>query len=252
MYNKLKSLYRKIIPNKVHYRLEPLLRKIIYYVFYKGENQYCPICKSSLKKFIPIYFKENCNQLCPKCGSLSRTRLLYFLIEKKHENKKLKILDFSPHRSILEFCNEKYENYISSDYEDQFYATKNYNITNIPEKENSFDLVICFHILEHIPKDEKAIKELYRILKPNGTLLVQVPLKQGKTYEDFSICKPEERLIAFGQEDHVRIYGKEDLKTLIEKQGFKVNLTNYSKNFKEKEKKYYGILDEELIFICLK
>ena len=108
------------------------------------------------------------------------------------------------------------------------------------------------HILEHIQKDEKAIKELYRILKPNGTLLVQVPLKQGKTYEDFSICKPEDRLIAFGQEDHVRIYGKEDLKTLIEKQGFKVNLTNYSKNFKETEKKYYGILDEELVYICLK
>ena len=62
MYNKLKSLYRKIIPNKVHYRLEPFLRKIIYYIFYKGKNQYCPICKSSLKKFIPILFKESSNQ----------------------------------------------------------------------------------------------------------------------------------------------------------------------------------------------
>ena len=158
----------------------------------------------------------------------------------------------SLHRSILEYCKNEYENYISSDYEDQFYALKNYNITSIPEADNTFDLVICFHVLEHIPKDEKAIKELYRILKPNGTLLVQVPLKKGKTYEDFSIRNPEERLIAFGQEDHVRIYGEEDLKNLIEKQGFKVNLSNYSSKFNDKDKNYYGILDEELIYICLK
>ena len=252
MYNKLKPLYRKIIPTRIHYKIEPLVRKIIYLLFYRGKNHYCPLCESSLKNFIPIEFNKDSNKLCPNCGSLSRTRSLYFLIKKNHANNKLKILDFSPHRSILEFFETEYENYISSDYEDQFFALKNYNITSIPEKDNTFDLVICFHILEHIPKDEKAIKELYRILKPNGTLLVQVPLKKGSTYEDFSICKPEERLLAFGQEDHVRIYGMEDLKNLIEKQGFKVDLSNYSSKFNDKDKNYYGILDNELIYICLK
>ena len=162
----------------------------------------------SLRNLLPFLFINSKDKICPKCGSLSRSRALSFYISKNFQNLEINILDFSPHRSLFNFFNVKFPNYISSDYENQFFAHKKYDITKINESDKSFHLIICFHVLEHVLEDEKAITELYRILKKNGILIIQVPLKPGKTYEDLNLTSKNERLEAFGQEDHVRIYGQ--------------------------------------------
>lgn len=252
MYSLLKPLYRKFIPNQIHYRIEPFLRFIIYSLFYKGHTVTCPICLSSAKKYISISFKDSEDKICAKCGSLSRSRALTIYIEENYQNKNLKVLDFSPHRSLYDFLKSKFKYYISTDYENQFYAHKNHDITQIEEKDESFDLIICFHVLEHILNDQKAIKELYRILKENGVILIQVPLKEGLTYEDPNITSKNGRKEAFGQEDHVRVYGKESLVKKLKDFQLKVEIVDISKDLKVIEKNSFGILENEILFKCVK
>ena len=252
MYKLLKKIYRKLTPNKFHYRIEPYIRAIIYYLIYKGNTVQCNICLSKSKKFIPISFINSKDKICPKCGSLSRSRALSFYLSKYFKNINLNILDFSPHRSLHDLFNTKFPNYISSDYENQFFAQKKYDITNIDEGDKSFHLIICFHVLEHILDDDKAIKELYRILKKNGVLIIQVPLKSGKTYENFNLTSKKERLEAFGQEDHVRVYGQKSLKEKLSAFKFNVEIIDIVKNFREFDKKFYGISEKEIIFKCVK
>ena len=252
MYKLLKKIYRILIPNKFHYKIEPYIRTIIYYLFYKGKTVQCNICLSKSKKFIPISFINSKDKICPKCGSLSRFRALGFYVSNYFQNLNMNILDFSPHRSLHNFFNAKFPNYISSDYEDQFFAQKKYDITKIDENDQRFHLIICFHVLEHVLEDEKAITELHRILKKNGILIIQVPLKPGKTYEDIKLTTKNERLEAFGQEDHVRIYGQKSLEEKLKKFEFNVEIIDISENFSESEKKFYGISEEEIVFKCLK
>jgi SAM-dependent methyltransferase len=119
------------------------------------------------------------------------------------------------------------------------------NVLDIPFPDNSFDLVICNHLLEHVPNDMDAMKELLRVLKVGGEAILQVPISKNsaKTIEDWSVTTPEERERAFGQFDHVRIYGQDytDRLTLA---GFKVERINISKDYPS-----YGLAGEEDIFI---
>lgn len=252
MYRFIKKVYLFILPRKVHYQIEPFTRLVMYNLFYRGEKFYCPICKSKLNKFIPIYFKSGIDNSCPRCGSLSRTRSLYNYISDEIPLNQNSILDFSPHRSIYNNLSKTKKNYIANDFDNQFHADTHYDITELPFKKESFDLIICFHVLEHILNDNKAIDNLYRVLKTNGSLLVQVPLKEGKTDEDFSVTDPKLREERFGQSDHVRIYGKNDLRKKIEEKGFRVNIVDYSEKLTSDEINYFGIKGGELIFHCIK
>jgi SAM-dependent methyltransferase len=252
MYKFIKKAYLFILPRKVHYKIEPFIRVIMYNLLYRGEIFYCPICNSNLKKFIPIYFKSGVDNSCPRCGSLSRTRSLYNYISEKIPLNQDSILDFSPHRSIYNNLSKTKRNYIANDFDNQFHADTHHDITDLPFEKESFDLIICFHVLEHIPNDDKAIANLHKVLKKNGNLLIQVPLKEGETDEDLSITDPKLRENRFGQSDHVRIYGKNDLRNKIEKKGFRVNIIDYSEKLTTDQINYFGINKGELIFHCIK
>jgi SAM-dependent methyltransferase len=252
MYKFIKKAYLFILPRKVHYKIEPFIRLIMYNLLYRGEIFYCPICNSNLKKFIPIYFKSGVDNSCPRCGSLSRTRSLYNYISEKIPLNQHSILDFSPHRSIYNNLSKTKRNYIANDFDNQFHADTHHDITDLPFEKESFDLIICFHVLEHIPNDDKAIANLHKVLKKNGNLLIQVPLKEGETDEDLSITDPKLRENRFGQSDHVRIYGKNDLRNKIEKKGFRVNIIDYSEKLTTDQINYFGINKGELIFHCIK
>ena len=181
--------------------------------------------------------------LCPFCGSRSRTRRLYsILIENNLINGK--ILHFSPSRSIYRLLKKNPNTtYFSTDYEDEFIAEYKYDITQIPLENNFFDLIICYHILEHIEDDKKAIEELQRVLKPNGICVIQTPFKEGDIYEDFSKKTPTARLEAFGQEDHVRIYSVEGLHKRLKENGFQnVEIKTFSANER------YGFMEETVLF----
>ena len=180
MYSFFKNIYKVLTPKSWQFKIEPFIRKMVYYLIYKGGNTTCLICSAKSKKFIPISFYNSDDKICPNCGALSRSRALGEYIRKNFKNQSQKILDFSPHRSLNNFFKSIFENYISSDFENQFYAQKSYDITKINEADQRFDLIICFHVLEHILEDKKAIKELNRVLKNDGHLLIQVPLKKRK------------------------------------------------------------------------
>ena len=127
------------------------------------------------------------------------------------------------------------------------------DILDLPFDDNSFDIILCNHVLEHIEDDTKAMSELYRVLKPNGMGIFQIPqdLSLEKTYEDFSITSEEERMKHFGQYDHVRIYGK-DYFDRLRKVGFKVEEVNYSKTISVKLVDKYRLVKGEILPVCFK
>jgi len=126
------------------------------------------------------------------------------------------------------------------------------DITYIPYKHNSFDVILCNHVLEHVVEDQKAIRELFRVLTPGGWAILQCPIdsQRAKTFEDPSITAPHDRARAFGQHDHVRIYGR-DYKERLEKAGFTVKVDNYARDLDINVVRKYGLKDEEIHF-CTK
>lgn len=245
MYDKIKKFIKHLIPKRVLYRNE-LAFRILYYQFYLGSKYQCNICNKHLRKFITI---GNGDRLCPYCGSIARNRRLWELLKSEFLKDNSKILHFSPARSLYRIL-KKYPSieYISSDYAGDFFADKHYDITHIDAKENTYDMVICYHILEHIEDDEKAMRELYRIIKKGGNCIIQTPFTKGETDEGSGIKTPEERVRHFGQSDHVRIYSVEGLKNKLTKVGFDVEC----RKFQERKKNTFGFKGKEVVLILKK
>ena len=238
MYTIFKNIVTQIIPRKLLFEQEENLRRV-YSLFYSGNKFECNICNKNLKKFVST---KNNDFLCPHCGSLQRNRRLLELLKNQFLKENIKILDFSPSRCLYRKL-KKYPNiiYHSTDLSIDFMADYKYDITKLPIKDNIYDLILCYHILEHIIDDLSGMNELFRVLKPGGIALVQTPFKDGEIYEDYSIVTEEERLFHFGQEDHVRIYSVLGLKNRLLNCGFEVkvlenfdNQTKYNLNPSEK------------------
>jgi SAM-dependent methyltransferase len=237
------ELLKKLIPKTLIKRNEPIIRKFIS-LFYKGNRFQCTVCDFKMSRFITL---KNEDKLCPKCGSLSRTRRLWVLLEPKLKN--AKILHFSPSKSIKSRL-ESLTNgtYITTDYAGEFEAMKRLNIESIDEPDNQYNIVICYHVLEHIENDLTAMKELYRITKPDGICIVQTPFKAGEIYEDNSLRTEEERLLHFGQKDHVRIYSVESLIQRLSSVGFHTTKQSYKEPITNRN----GFSADETIIIAKK
>jgi SAM-dependent methyltransferase len=243
VYSFLKNIVKQITPKSFLFTYEGKLRNLIY-PFYIGNKVACNICNNTLNGFVSI---ETGDLLCPMCGSLPRTRRLYHLLNEQFLKNGDVVLDFSPHRAIFRKLksNSSIE-YFPTDYEDEFLADFHFDITNMAVEDEKFDLIICYHILEHIVADQQAMKELYRILKPDGRLLVQTPFKDGDIYEDVTIVSPEDRLSHFGQSDHVRVYSVSGLSSRLEMAGFKIQVMRYGKD------EYYGFKENEVVIVASK
>lgn len=238
MYRNIKNTIKAILPRNFMFKHEMKFRGI-YYLFFRGEKYYCNLCNHGLRRFIPV---TDGDKLCPRCGSLSRNRRLFEVLQNGYLKNDFTVLDFSPSRSLYRILKEnKNINYIPTDFAGEFLADHHYDITNIDLQDQSIDLIICYHILEHIEKDSTAISELHRILKMDGTCIIQTPFKNGEIYENPLIQTPEERLRHFGQEDHVRIYSVMGLKNRLSLSGFQVEIREFiepadnKSGFKEKE-----------------
>ena len=133
--------------------------------------------------------------------------------------------------------------YISTDLSDNFIADHKFDITALDLPAESIGLVICYHVLEHVPDDAKAMDELFRVMKPQGKALIQTPFKAGEIYEDFSITSPEERAKHFGQDDHVRVYSAEGLKDRLQRTGFDVEIRNFQ------AEPYHGFEKESVLVV---
>lgn len=224
MYEKVKKIAKRIIPQRFIQKHEEKLRNLVA-LSYKGNNVSCTVCDKSFSKFIQL---ENKDLLCPNCGCLPRTRRLVELIENEPNLELKKLLHFSPPKGFRTKLQKlDIGRYITTDYEGEFDADKRLNIEAIEEPDNQYDIIICYHVLEHIVKDEQAMGELYRVLNDNGVCFIQTPFKEGEIYEDYSITSEEGRLMHFGQEDHVRIYSIDGLKQRLEQKGFSVEVLNF-------------------------
>ncbi len=245
MYEFIKKFFRILLPNRLIIHKESLIRKLIY-LFYIGNKKQCNICNKQLRNFIKL---NNGELMCPRCGSLGRNRRFWQIIQNDIKVDNISILDFSPSRCLYnKFKALKNINYISSDFNNEFLADKKFDITNIDSTSENFDIIICYHILEHIAKDITAINEIGRVLKSSGKCYVQTPFKEGEIYENSSINNPKERARHFGQEDHLRIYSIGGLKKRIEETGLNVEIKEYiiEKN------NYFGFNDKEFILLITK
>ncbi len=221
MYHTIKNSIQKIVPKKIFLEHEVKFRSW-YSLFYSGNKYQCTICEKNLRKFISL---SNSESLCPNCGSLKRNRRLWMLLKTEFLVPNSVVLDFSPSRCLYRKMKENTTiNYQSTDLSGDFIADYRFDITKLELAENTFDLVICYHILEHIENDVLAIEELFRVMKPGSKALIQTPFKEGEIYENYKITSDKERLEHFGQEDHVRIYSVLGLKNRLENGGFLVEI----------------------------
>lgn len=218
-----------------------------------SQVNYCCICKQE-STFKPGGTKKNRpHALCPSCQSLERHRTLYLYLNQKTDlfntNSPLKLLQFSPNKSEQNaFKRELSKNieYITTDLEGP--TTLHLDITNIDLPDNSIDIIICYHVLEHVRDDNKAIKELLRIIKTNGFAIIQVPLHP---VNQFTMENPnateEERIKLYGQADHVRYYGQKDFENRLTKAGclFTEVMTDFLASFNENEKKRLGLAHDK-------
>ena len=127
------------------------------------------------------------------------------------------------------------------------------DICDLPFDDNSFDIIFCNHVLEHIPNDKKAMQELYRVLKKGGFGIFQIPqdLSRETTFEDNTITDKKERAKIFGQYDHVRVYGR-DYFDKLRNIGFKVDEIDYTKKIDLKEIDRFCLMKGEILPVCYK
>ena len=232
------------------------LFKIRGIVFYSGNSRYCPVCKKKSRKFLKPLNSNRENAMCPHCGSLERHRLTWLFFSKKTDlldGKPKKILHVAPELCLMHMLQNKYgKNYITADLSNPRDKVK-MDITDIKYANESFDVIYCSHVLEHVQKDQKAMRELYRVLKPNGWAVLNVPITADKTIEDDAVVDPEERLKKFGQKDHVRRYGPDYLDRL-QKAGFGLEISTVKDLVQTEEITLMGLKTRvtDKIFYCTK
>ena len=249
------KLILKIFPRtfliKISLIFQPLLSLLL-----KGDKFTDPIDGKSFRKFLSYgYNKLRKNALSPSTLSLERHRLLwlYLINETVLFEKKIKLLHFAPEQAFYKrFKKLNNIQYDSIDINSPLAKIKA-DICDLPIKDNTYDFILCNHVLEHVLDDKKAMSELYRVLKKGGTGIFQVPIDMNrkKTFQDDSITDKLERNKIFGQYDHVRVYGK-DYFNKLENTGFKVQQIDYSKEFSNEEILKYSIIKGEVIPVCTK
>ena len=224
--------------------------------WYKGTRYTDPIDNQSFRKLLPYgYENSRENVLSPSTYSLERHRLLWLFLKTNTDfftNAK-KVLHFAPEQAFFKrFKKMKNLDYTTTDLNSPIAAIKA-DICKLPFTSNSFDFILCNHVLEHIPDDLKAMQELFRVMKPGGMGVFQIPLDMNRktTFEDDSITDPKQRAKIFQQYDHVRIYGLDYFKRL-ESCGFKVEKVDFTKTLSEDEVYKYCLSKGELIPVVYK
>ena len=241
----LKFLPRKFLI-KYSFLITPILR-----IIFHGKRYTDPIDNSNYSKFLSYGYKRiRKNALCPGTLSLERHRLLWLYLDNETNflNSSLKVLHVAPEQVFFKkFKKLKNWDYLTFDLNSPIADIKG-DLTSTNFKDESFDLIICNHVLEHIEDDKSALNEIYRILKYNGISILQVPMnvKRKNTFEDSSIKSKNQREKYFGQYDHVREYGL-DFKDRVEQAGFEVEMINYSTKISQDLVIKYGLMKDDLI-----
>jgi len=238
------------IPRPVLIKLSYWIRPLIA-LYYRGKTYTDPIDGKRFRSFLPYgYENPRENVLSPSTLSLERHRLLWLYLKKETKlfQDRLRLLHFAPeqafHRRFKKLANISYT---TTDLNSPLADVKA-DICNLPFENDQFDVILCNHVLEHIPDDEKAMSELYRVLKKGGWGIFQIPqdLSRQVTFEDDTITDRKERAKIFGQYDHVRIYGR-DYFDKLRSVGFQVEEVDYTSKLSVEEVERYRLAKGELI-----
>ena len=228
-------------------------------LLYIGKGKECPLCGCRRRKFLPYgYVSPRENALCPNCLALERHRLLWLWLLRESDLGRgavalPRLLHIAPEVALMRKFRKMYasqpERYVTADLESPL-ADMHFDVQQIPMGDGEVDTIICNHILEHVEDDSKALRELYRILRPNGwaVILSPVDLEREHTFEDDTITDPKERTRIFGQYDHRRIYGRDYVERLAAV-GFEVYDIPYKEEFSQKEQELYALPDEHLYVV---
>jgi hypothetical protein len=218
-----------------------------------ADSYFCPCCGQYTVNWV-AWKVQSGKTVCPNCYTQPRHRLFYLYLQEKTNffRDRLKVLHFAPEQILRkQFSSMPNLDYTTTDLVNPTVDVK-MDITNIPYRDNTFDVIFCSHVLEHVMDDRKAMRELFRVLKTDGWAYLQVPLrKKEKTFEDPNIVSPQDRLHYFGQEDHVRFYGF-DYKDRLEEAGFKVKIEPYSQKLDAERIKKYGLPDRGDLYFGIK
>lgn len=254
----MKNIFKIILnlfPRPFLIRLSYTVRPFLAF-FLKGNRFTDPIDGKSFKSFLPYgYGNQRENVLSPSTLSLERHRLFWLYLKNETDFFKAqkKVLHFAPEQAFYKrFKKMSNLDYVTTDLNSPLADVKA-DICNLPFKENTFDVIFCNHVLEHIPDDTKAMQELYRVLKVGGMGIFQIPqyLSREKTFEDNSITDKKERQKIFGQYDHVRIYGR-DYFDKLRSIGFEVDEVDYTKTLSETEIDKFRLAKGEIIPVVSK
>ena len=236
---------------RISFFVKPILKILMY-----GNKYTDPIDGKNFRAFLPYgYNKIRNNVLSPSTYSLERHRLLWLYLKNETSffKAKLKVLHFAPESALMNrFKKLKNLSYYTVDLNSPIADIKA-DICDLPFLDNSYDFILCNHVLEHIIDDNKAMKELYRVLKKNGIGIFQVPMDYNRntTFEDFSVTNKKERNKLFGQYDHVRIYGL-DFFDRLQKAGFSVERCEYTSKLSNEDIIKFCLPKKEIIPICRK
>jgi SAM-dependent methyltransferase len=219
-----------------------------------GRSRYCPCCGAHVRKFLPFGNIPRPDARCPICGSLERHRLMWLYLPERTDicgPTPKKLLHVAPELQLATlFRSIPSVDYLSGDLSfDE--AMVRMDITDIQFPDQSFDIIHCSHVLEHVSDDRKAMREICRVLKPGGWAILQVPFFAEVSWEDPSVTDPKERERLFGQHDHVRAYGKDYRDRLVDA-GFSVTVDDYVRTIDRKKATLYGLDLEEDIYLCRK
>ena len=232
-------------------RLAAAVRMRAATVRHRGRTVRCPLCGSGFDRF-----KDDWNRpdaLCWRCGSHERHRAQWLLFERRPQllGDAGSLLHFSPEWCLRERLSRLPAlRYVTTDLDPAQDVDLRLDVTALDLPDGAFDAVICSHVLEHVPDDGAAMRELRRITAPGGWCLVMVPidLTRERTHEDPSITDPAERERAFLQHDHVRLYAP-DIAQRLRAAGFAVEMIDMVAELGD-EAASYRLKASDLVFLC--
>lgn len=192
------------------------LRLALWRARHPGTQRRCPACGATVARFAPYGSALRPDAQCPTCGSLERHRALWLYLERQTDffERPLRVLLIAPEPVLDAAGRRRHPDFLSIDIVPG-HAMRRMDLTALDLPSEDRDLVIAYHVLEHIRDDAAAMSEIHRVLKPDGVALVEVPVSGGDTDERYASAPPEVRAAQYGQPDHVRLYGRTDFEARL-------------------------------------